>query len=423
MLIDFSVSNFASFKDRVTLSMEKTPIQKHPEHILDNKLLSGVCVYGANASGKTNLLHAIRLLGQFTLPQSVLIMKDRNSFMMDSKYPTEFEVNFISENIKYNYKIAISSTEVVNEELYFEELNKKNLVFKRHGVKKEFGKLFKDDWYKNRSFPKDITLLSKFLSDGIVDNPVENKQHILSAINFLRGIVYFEPRTEINPAAIYNNFNFPKFKKFILDLLRQADFGITDIAFKPVDASNKLLSANHIMQLSTNPGMVICSQQNDDYFFFTMEKEKFKCHQLVIHHNDAILNMGLESAGTIKLFKLGFTLHYFKNIKGSKLLLLDEFDSLFHPFLSKILLKSLLNNPMGGQIIVALHNTMLLSHEIWRVDEIWFTEKDEDGVSRLYPLTDINPRFDKDLEKDYINGRYGAIPFLGGEKAWEEIIK
>ena len=105
------------------------------------------------------------------------------------------------------------------------------------------------------------------------------------------------------------------------------------------------------------------------------------------------------------------------------MLLLDEFDNLFHPFLSKVLLKSLLNNPMGGQIIAVLHNTLLLSHDIWRVDEIWFTEKDSDGSSRLYPLTDINPRFDKDLEKDYINGRYGAVPFLGGEQVWQEIIK
>jgi AAA15 family ATPase/GTPase len=161
----------------------------------------------------------------------------------------------------------------------------------------------------------------------------------------------------------------------------------------------------------------------DDYFIFTIEDGKVKGQALIAKHGDVPFSLSKESAGTIKLFKLGFLLYSHKNKGGSRILLLDEFDSLFHPFLTKILLKGLLNNPMGGQIIVALHNTMLLSHEVWRVDEIWFTEKDEEGVSRLYPLTDINPRFDKDLEKDYINGRYGAVPFLGGETLWQEIIK
>lgn len=423
MLINFSVSNFSSFKDKITLSMEKTPIQKHPEHILDKGLLSGVGIYGANASGKSNLLHSIRMLPEFTVvgDRDLVAVLNSNRFMLNNKEPIEFEVNFISNNIRYCYKISVTDTEISNEELYFAEKNKEHLVFKRSGIEKEFGKNFTDKFYKNCTFAKNRTVISKLLIDGIADNNVENKQHILNTVHFLRGVGYFDPKTNISPVQVYHNFRFPEFKKFLMDLIVQADFGITDIDFKEVDVPHSKLMSIDISPLAQ--GSVLCQQDDEDYFFFSLEKGKVVCRQLVMYHGDATFPTNRESAGTIKLFKLGFMLYSFKKSEGNKLLLLDEFDSLFHPFLSKVLLQSLLNNSMGGQIIAVLHNTLLLSHEIWRVDEIWFTEKDQEGVSRLYPLTDINPRFDKNLERDYINGRYGAIPFLGGEKVWEEIIK
>ena len=128
MLINFSVSNFSSFKDKITLSMEKTPIQKHPEHILDKGLLSGVGIYGANASGKSNLLHSIRMLPEFTVvgDRDLVAVLNSNRFMLNNKEPIEFEVNFISNNIRYFYKISVTETEISNEELYFAEKNKEH---------------------------------------------------------------------------------------------------------------------------------------------------------------------------------------------------------------------------------------------------------------------------------------------------------
>ena len=156
MLVDFSVSNFSSFKDKITLSMEKTPIQKHKEHIVEGNLLSGVGIYGANASGKTNLLHTITMLSEFTAigDRDIVAFINSNRFMLNNDAPVEFEVNFISNGFKYNYKISISKDEISNEELYFAEKNKKNLIFKRTGIEKEFGKLFADNFYKNCSFYK-----------------------------------------------------------------------------------------------------------------------------------------------------------------------------------------------------------------------------------------------------------------------------
>lgn len=431
MLVNFSVSNFSSFKDKVTLSMEKTAIQKHKAHILDNGLLSGVAIYGANASGKTNLLRAIGLLPMFVNPQSVLYLNSLNSFMMRPDIPTEFEVEFVSNNIKYLYKVSFNSSEIINEELSFVEKaritnvfgTKQNLVYKRSGVDKEFGKLFQYDWYLNRSFPKDITLLSKILSDGVIDNDIKHKEHFINVADFMSGIAFFDPKTEVPMGMLYDGFKQPEFKKFLCDLLRQADLGITDIEFKfmgvvPAAEATKDPQLSQMVE-----GRALIRQQGDDYFIFTIDKGQVKRQMLIVKHGDVHFGLSKESAGTIKLFKFGFLLYTYRKEQGSIILLLDEFDSLFHPFLTKLLLKGLLNNPMSGQIIAALHNTMLLSHEIWRVDEIWFTEKDEDGASRLYPLTDINPRFDKDLEKDYINGRYGAVPFLGGEELWRDIIK
>lgn len=423
MLINFSVSNFGSFKNKVTLSMKKTSIQQHPEHILNKKALSGAVVYGANASGKTNLLRAIGVVPMFAYPNSVLQLNALNSFMQQSNTPTEFEIEFESNGINYIYFVSFNSKEILREEISFAEKSKRNLIFKRTGLKTEYGKKFQKEWYKNRTYPRDVTLISKILSDGIIDNKISGYEHFINIDEFLRGIAFFDPKTEVPAGNIYHGFKEPQFKKFLRDLLRQADTGITDVALKelPHATSEQIAKDPDLSRLL--PGRALIRQYGDDYYIFIAEPGVIRVQNLITMHGDVPFTLSMESAGTIKLFKLGFLLYSHKNMPGSKLLLLDEFDGLFHPFLTKVLLKSLLNNHMGGQFIAAMHNTMLLSHDIWRVDEIWFTEKDEEGSSDLYPLTDINPRFDKDLEKDYINGRYGAVPFLGGDKTWEEIVK
>ena len=423
MLINFSVSNFASFKNKVTLSMEKTAIQQHPEHILDKGVLSGAVVYGANASGKTNLLKAIGFVPMFAYPNSILKLNSLNAFMQNVGVPTEVEMEFESNGVNYIYKISFDSTMILSEEISFAEKTKHNLIFKRTGLTTEYGKKFDTEWYKNRTCPKDVTLMSKILSDGIIDNKISGYQHFVNIDEFLRGIAFFDPKTEVPGGYIYNGFREPLFKKFLKSLLKQADTGITDVDLRDLPPATPEQIAKDPDLSKLQPGHALIRQYGDDYYVFIADRGGIRVQNLITMHGDVPFTLSKESAGTIKLFKLGFLLYSYKNMPGSKLLLLDEFDGLFHPFLTKVLLKGLLNNHMGGQIIAAMHNTMLLSHDIWRVDEIWFTEKDEDGASDLYPLTDINPRFDKDLEKDYINGRYGAIPFLGDEKAWEEIVK
>ena len=186
MLINFSVSNFASFKNKVTLSMEKTAIQQHPEHILDKRVLSGVALYGANASGKTNLLRAIGFVPMFAYPNSVLQLNALNSFMQQSDVPTEFEIEFESNGVNYIYKISFDSKEILSEEISFAEKTKRNLIFKRTGLNAEYGKKFQTEWYKNRTCPKDVTLMSKILSDGIIDNKISGYQHFVNIDEFLR---------------------------------------------------------------------------------------------------------------------------------------------------------------------------------------------------------------------------------------------
>ena len=424
MLISFSVSNFLSFKDKVTLSLEKAAIRKHPEHIIGGKYLSGATLYGANASGKTNLLEALNMLASCIRPDSFTDMLRMNTFLMRPEASIEFEADFISNQTRYSYKITVSSEEITDEELFFSTSeNVRELIFKRKGVEKKFGPLYeKEDWYKHRSFPKNVTLLSKLLSDGIVDNDVKNKEHIVNVAEFFRTIILFNHQTEIQPAAVYNRLQMEEFHKFILDLMKRADVGITDIEFKPIDNIPQESVARDPELSKLVPGAILCRSINNEYVFFAIEKGKVNGRRLALKHGEVSFGLAQESAGTVKLFKLGFALYARKIVKNS-LLLIDEFDGMFHPSLAKVLLQSLLENHSDGQIIVTLHNTMLLSHEIWRVDEIWFTEKNSAGESRLYPLTDINPRFDSVLEKDYIKGKYGAVPFLGGEAQWKNIIK
>lgn len=129
-------------------------------------------------------------------------------------------------------------------------------------------------------------------------------------------------------------------------------------------------------------------------------------------HNGIAFRIQEESDGTKRLIDLALSFFLLRN--PNTCLVIDELDCRLHPFLSKFLIQEHMeNDKQKGQLIVTLHDLNLMTNEIWRTDEIWFTEKRQDGSTDLYSLYQFSPRFDKNLQKGYIQGKYGAIPMIG----------
>ena len=152
--------------------------------------------------------------------------------------------------------------------------------------------------------------------------------------------------------------------------------------------------------------------------FFLIKKDKsgISGEEFRLQHNGVSLRAESESGGTVRLIQLSPMLYQL--YKGCGTWFIDEADCHMHPVLMRHLLKSFMGRKSdGAQLVVTLHDTNLMSHDIWRTDEIWFAEKRVDGSSDLYSLYQFQPRHDKNLEKGYLQGLYGALPCLGGEMA------
>lgn len=426
MLIDFSISGYTSFKDKATISMEKSKIQQHPAHIISDNLLSGAVIYGANASGKTNILQALKIfadiikapwLGNIN-PIQLLV---QNFFNKDQSANPVFEVHFLKNNTRYSYMLSVSAGQIHTERFCFQKGDKEELLFERNQLNIKYGKTLSSSWYNKdktaQPFVPWISSLEAYY--GVIPNKIDGYEHIKAALDFFHSIEYINEKSVTVGEQFYKAFKTETFRTFLVKLLHNADVGIENVMFE--DVPTPAFSINSPV-ITLNPGDHIAQVTTDRLFVFSNENNQIKCKQLMIKHAgcDVPFELAYESAGTQKLIHLSLSLFMQKQLE--KILLLDELDSLLHPLITEAILTMLLNDNGKGQIIAALHNTYLLSHKIWRVDEIWFTEKNSNGESRIYPLTDINPRFDKNLERDYINGKYGAIPFPGGEKQWQEIF-
>lgn len=429
MLVEFSIKNYTSFKDKATLSMEKTKIHQHPAHVIKNDLLSGAVIYGANASGKTNFLQSLNMLADIIRApflqssQRAMAMLSDNAFNRDAKEIPEFEVTFVRNGNKYTYALSITNGAIKTERFSLWKSNKATPLFARDGLNVTYGKELSSNWYNSdKTVRPEVPLLSALEAFyGGVTNKVPGYEHIDNALTFFFNIEYINEKSLTLGEKFYEAFKTEDFKAFLVKLLNVADLGIRDVEFIPVTES--FLGPLPQQVLYMKDGETKAQVQNDRMLIFTKKDGKLECLRLVTKHVgcDKTFELGHESAGTLKIIHLSLSLFMQKNLE--KILLLDELDSLLHPIITKSLLIMLLNSNSDGQIITTLHNTNLLTHDIWRVDEIWFTEKNTVGESRIYPLTDINPRFDKNLEKDYISGKYGAIPFTGGVPQWQELTK
>jgi AAA15 family ATPase/GTPase len=416
MLIEFKVANFRSFRKCQTFSMVAETFSEHAEtNTFDPGLTSGfgrllrsAVVYGPNAGGKTNFLRALQAMQRFVIesagsPRGTAPPHTPFRFSASSRQePSEFQVTFVQNRIRYEYGFAIDSRRVRKEWLVEYVNPRGRTIFERTFDSKheEYDWKFSPFLRGQRALWSESTRdESLFLSTAVQLN---SKQLLPAFEWFQKRLVVIAGATSLNSSLTLQILRESEGKQRILPFLREADLGITDLTISREIITPESVILQNAPIIDHVPGEPRPS----------LVKVTF-AHQTEEADASVGLDFSDESSGTQLLFRrAGAWLNVFAN---GEVLLIDEIDASLHPVLTRFLVKKFHNtstNPHNAQLLFSTHNTSLLDQELFRRDQIWFVEKGDDGASKLYPLTDFKPRNNEALERGYLHGRYGALPIL-----------
>ena len=417
MLIEFSVKNFASLKDKVTLTMEKGSGNENPENVIEKyDLLKNVAIYGANASGKSNLLKAFH--AALTMIRNSNIMPIGGTwdflvpFMFDDNSKnnkTEFEFIFVTNNTKYRYSFTADKYKIYDEILDAYYSQKSTNVFTRVNTNEY---TFTSDKQKLESLASKNTDNKLFLTTATTWNYDKTRDAFMWFQKYVDVYDSFDKITDRDLIS-YSNID-SSLKDFALKLLREADILIKDIH---VDYKEREVDSRTLDLLV--PPLDITEER------YKIKNINIELEHEVISGNKEYtykLNLKNESSGTKILFVLAPFLK--QAFTTNKVIFIDELEKSLHPNLVLFIIKLFNNkkiNKANSQLIFTTHDINLLDIDILRRDQIWFTEKNADsGITSLYPLDSFSVRKDENIKKGYINGRYGAIPFIKDIDLWLE---
>ena len=417
MLVEFKVGNFRSFKDLVTLSMVASADKEHLETNtikVDDKLrlIKSSALYGANASGKSNLFNAMAFMKNFILtsskeslsPEKIPVEPYRLSSETE-KLPSSFEMVFILDNIRYRYGFQVDRNHVYNEWLFFVPGSREAKLFIREKDKIEIGSYFKEGKgleSKTRSNALFLSVVDQF--NG------ERSRKILEWFNHCKIFSGLEDmRYEGYPSSILDEDD-KEFKEFMLKFSKVADMGIKELGV----VSTPILP-EEILDVES----FAISNEGD-----LMEVEIHTIHQKYDGNNKPVSHEKFsmskhESAGTQAFF--AFSGPLYDVLRNGKVLVIDELTSKLHPLLTRAIVELFHHHNVGkdsssiskAQLLFASHDTSILTNQLFRRDQLWFTQKSECGATDLYSLEEYRVRKDASFNKDYMLGKYGAIPFIG----------
>jgi AAA15 family ATPase/GTPase len=423
MILQLKVKNYRSYKEETVFSMEANSSSHKIENVFEitndkqkSRLLKTAIIYGANASGKSNVIRAFFELRKFILHKPKVgdpidLYEPFKFDLISKEQPCEFELTFIDANkIKYIYKIAILIDKVLEEELYYYPNGKKTTVFKRAKYKEnnrvQKGVLGDSFGKKEINVFANQLILSKFGDD---------EPHELLTDVFL----YFRTIEIINAT----NENHKEFylKKVSEDLYE--DEQLKQKLVKLIQAADtKIFDINITKSKNDNS-----SSLNDDAKKL-IEKNPYTIYGVHdVYMQDKIvgfdsLPFGQESTGTQSIYLLGGKI--LRTLENGGLMIVDELDTSLHPFITKMIVmifQSETTNPKNAQLIFTTHDVSLLDRDLIRRDQVWIAEKSKMGTTELYSLQDFDVREDTPFEKWYLAGKFGGLPQIKSiESLFEE---
>lgn len=427
MIIEFSVTNFCSFRGRQTLSLvASNRVTDLPENVLevdipgmqDTSLLKSAAVYGANASGKTNLFRAMAFMRDLVVDSAVKQKPGQeirvSPFRLDAacaSAPSEFEINFIHEDTRYQYGFVVDRKRVSHERLYAYPAGLPQRWFERTFVSAtekyqwRFSPHFNGDKETLKSMTRDNVLflsLAAQLNDPQMTTVYRWFHEHLRLVDFLsplaqENLLRVTAQVFLDPLAVQG-------QEAVRNLIAKADLGLCDVKVeeKVIDDSVFERISSQALRVALRDTMAETKVTNVSWV-----------HRMIDGAQTVAFSEADESAGTLKFFSL--LVPWLATLSDGYTLFVDEIGASIHPLLLRSLLDMMHNpktNSQGAQLVFTTHDTTLLDHTLFRRDQVWFTEKDPEGATCLYPLTDYKPRKKEALQKGYLAGRYGAIPFL-----------
>jgi hypothetical protein len=433
MFWQFTVKNYKTFKDEATLSLVASNYDKktleaeniYSDEVFNKRILKSAVVYGANASGKSTLVNAIAFMRFFVLRSagrqqgdSIEVDPFRLNVTTENE-PSEFEVIFSFDHILYRYGFEATQEEVISEWLYYKPKTKEVELFYRDGDQIDFHEsLFsKGKMVATQGLVRKNALLVSVSAQF-------NEEQAITVINWFRNLrVISNVREYFSQRFTINRTKTPADKQKIITLLKDADFGIQDIEIEMMNEDN--IPSHYPPNLRNKLIAEIKEGNLERVNDILLSHRKYGRDNEFVHNVPFSLEKD-ESSGTQKYFNLlGPILDVLEN---GQVLIVDELDAQLHPnLLCRIisLFHSTEMNHNNAQLIFNTHDTNLLDSGLFRRDQIWFTDKDKYGAAKLYSLADFSSeevRKNEAFEKNYIKGKYGAVPYFGSMDILNEIF-
>lgn len=418
MLIEFSVANFRSIRERQTLSLAKSKL-KEPDSLNQNcfsttgvsgvDLLRASAIYGPNAAGKSNLLLALRVMKRVVVESAAEMRRGDElpmvPFQLDAtsrEAPTEFEVVFINEGVRFQYGFAATAERVSEEWLIaFPKGRAQHWFARQWDQKKEAYQ-----WQMGNSLQgkKQLWQESTRSNALFLSTAVQlNSQQLQPVYDWFDDALHMASVSGWNPGFTASLCDKKESKARVMDFLKAADIDIDDVIIE-----KKVFDAKDLPE-----------EMPDEVR--SMISKKFEGKEVIADLNTVhldnegkpvIFDLDEESHGTRKLFS--FAGPWLDTLENGYVMFIDELHDNLHPKLARFLVQlfhSNKTNPNNAQLVFTTHETSILSNEVFRRDQIWFCEKDASRATQLFPLTDFSPRVRENLELAYLDGRFGALPF------------
>lgn len=439
MILDFKITNYKSFQNETNFTMvsEASKLKSSNVHRMRNHIgelfrTSKVSViYGANASGKSNLLLALTDLVSYIVNKPAVGEDARihNPFsfdVVDSRKPTKYNIVFLGPNdIRYDYTVVVAGTKIVEEKLkYYPEKRPRRIFSRKSTIKAEnessdYNKIEVEEYTIDRktySIFSNQLLLSKF---GEEPHEILSKVYVYFRDKFNLEVCRSNYSDTLRDNAARMLLNDSSLEENVKRLFQVADTKILDFFIEEEEDKNTSRYFNTITGKSVM----------QDSLYYTKKKIQVNfMHQLYdngmkFENAAVLLSHDQESRGTQTLFTIGTNI--FSALEKGHILIVDELDSSLHPYITRLLVQLFLSdffNKNGAQLIFNTHDVTLLDEELFRKDQIWITEKNEMGVSELFSLSDFEGlREDTPFEKWYMAGKFGGLPNISNlEKIFSE---
>lgn len=441
MLIRFIAKNIYSFKDETEFNLfpnKAQGLQHHKVKSGDFEFLRFSAVYGANGSGKSNLIKAVSFLETLVeegkLPPETEDIKFKlNDDNLNS--PISLGIEFIAGSKPYFYSITFDGDKILYE--YLAESNKNDdiLVFERNSDTEIQEIKFHEDYYKTDK----EKLFAEVLSEKLIQKNEllitflskkypEDFKSVRSAFDwFKETLVVIKP--DAKPGGIAHIMDKePAIKDFANKFIPSLNTGISEIEVEKkrfeefVGNNDTKLKKRIIDDLKSEPNKIslLIDRNTGEETTLAYENDEIVAKRLITKHKNSLgtntdFNLGQESDGTRRL--IDYIPAFQGIINDNKVYVIDEIERSIHPMtIKEIMTKLALDENVKGQLIFSTHESNLLDQSIFRPDEIWFAQKDFDGSSKIYSLSDFKIHNTINIENGYLKGRFGGIPFLGNLK-------